>query len=672
MLLIVDVVVSCCDDHCLIMDGSSKRTAANNNEGSTRDESNDENATLWQTGIRRRRQNSTSEERRQPQSTATPPSRDRNGINNNNMSGGNVNMSNPGFGIGGGGGGAAIGVGGPCGGNGVAISNQSAAFGIGGGGAPSTPYKAPPSTGKQLVPVTSSSVATAETAGSTLCTQTPLTVRRRQSGRRGQSTPSLRRQYQLLQSQTILLLGGSALGLLLFLFFALPMAAFISFVLMIASIGALVPVASSAVRARYELEMEHPLGLLRYLPESLRVLLTETSLHQWMVEGTFVLEYRHLLLYLIPGIEEDQLMEFINRLPPRHRDVLLQPGLGRLIPPSAMRHFIRMDNDATSGDTTQLPQILENDETANASVASGLTHDHDDHITIIDEVERDDHGVSFFEAIASLRETLTSAQQLSSPNRTVIPSPRASPPYTETAHVTPAAAATTANQSNAQAHEQDDDNSSFDISLDLDMTDIVREPSTPTAAPSPEDVVVEVSRPSSVQSNNEQEEQNQTDDNEEFEIEGRIISDAINAAVSNYSSQASAAVVESASEVVESASTWVIRTGTWTGFVAGGGGILAALVSSSPTTLSITMGSLVNSNTSREVSAGDVASSSTSADLRDRTLTNQMVNGLLATSVFGFASAGVSYLIRNRVRAAIAEKRQKRLQSEPKSDKKDE
>eukprot|EP00574_Skeletonema_japonicum_P002033 CAMPEP_0201739282 /NCGR_PEP_ID=MMETSP0593-20130828/45699_1 /ASSEMBLY_ACC=CAM_ASM_000672 /TAXON_ID=267983 /ORGANISM="Skeletonema japonicum, Strain CCMP2506" /LENGTH=690 /DNA_ID=CAMNT_0048233545 /DNA_START=48 /DNA_END=2121 /DNA_ORIENTATION=- len=690
------------------MDGSSKRTSANDNERPARDESNDDN-TPWQTGIRRRRQNSNSDERRQPQSThATPPPRDRNSLNNNNMNGASANMSNPGFGIGGGGGGAAIGVGGPCGGNGVAIGNQSAAFGIGGGGggvAPSTPYKAPTSsTGKQLVPATPSSVATEETAGSTLCTQTPLTVRRRQSSRRGQSSrPSLRRQYQLLQSQTILLLGGSALGLLLFLFFALPLAAFVSFALMIASIGALVPVASSAARARYELEMQHPLGLLRYLPESLRVLLTETSLHQWMVEGTFVQEYRHLLLYLIPGIEEDQLMEFINRLPPRHRDVLLQPGLGRLIPPSAMRHFIRMDNDAAttsrdvllqpglgrlippsamrhvirmdndaaSGDATQLPQILENDETANVSVASGLTHDHDDHIAIIDEVEGDDQGVSFFEAIASLRETLTSAEQLS-PNQTVIPSPTASPPIMETAPATPVAAAATTNQSDAPVHERDDDNSSFDISLDLDLTDIIREPSTPTAAPSPENVVVEVSRSPAELPNNGQEEQNQTNDEEEFEIEGRIISDAINAAVSNYSSQASAAVVENASEVVESASTWLIRTGTMTGFVAGGGGILAALVSSSPTTLSITLGSMVSSNTAREVAAGDVASSSNSADLRNRTLSNQLVNGLLATSVLGFASAGVSFLIRNRVRATIAEKRQKRFQSQSNSDKKDE
>lgn len=641
-----------------------ERSSSDGERPAAGDEANEE--TPWQTGIRRRRRNnstsSNSEDRRQQQHAyATPSPRGRNGVNNNTHSG---NPNNFGFGSGGG---TAIGVGGPCAG-GVAVGNQSAAFGIGGGNnAPSTPYKAPSSTGKDLVAATPSSVTTAETARSTLYTQSPLTVRRRQSSnRRAQSSPSLRRQYQLLQSQTILLLGGSAMGLLLFLFFALPMAAFISFALMIASIGALIPVASSAIRARYELEMEQPLGLLRYLPESLRVLLTETSIHQWMVEGTFVQEYRHLLLYLIPGIEEEQLMEFINRLPPRHRDVLLQPGLGRLIPDSTMSHFIRMDNVATAnGDTGQLPQILENDETANASIASGLTHDHDDHGSIIDEVEGDDHGVTFFEAIASLRETLTAAEHFS-PNQTVITSPGVSSPRTENA-LPVVAAATTTNQPDAQAHEEDD--SSFDISLDLDMADIIREPTTPEAAPSPENVVVEVSRAPAELPSNEQGEQNEMTQQGEFEIEGRVISDAINAAVSNYSSQASAAVVDSASEAVENASTWLIRTGTLTGFIAGGGGILAALVSSSPTTLSITLGSMVNRNTSREVSAGETASRSTSVDSRNQSLSNQLVNGLVATSLFGFGSAGVSYLIRNRVRASIAERRQKRLQSN--SDKKD-
>jgi hypothetical protein len=99
--------------------------------------------------------------------------------------------------------------------------------------------------------------------------------------------------------------------------------------------------------------------------------------------------------------------------------------------------------------------------------------------------------------------------------------------------------------------------------------------------------------------------------------------------------------------------------------VAGGGGILAAIVSSSTTPLSITLGSMVhtNNNSFRESAPGETASSSSAVDRRNHTLSNQLVHGLLATSVFGFASAGISYLIRNRVREAIAAKRQKRTES---------
>lgn len=646
------------------MNGSSERANDDERPAGGEESSSNNNETPWQTGIRRRRRRSNSTNSNtdgdDDQRQSSPSRRIHDGANHN-INSRNTN-SNAGLGGMGSGSGAAIGVGGPCGGNGgVAVggtAQSSAAFG-GVGGAPSTPYKAPFSSpspmGKDLVAVTPSSVTTAETAGSTLYTQSPLRVhRRRSSNRRDDSSPSLRRQYQLLQSQTMLLLGGAAMGLIFFLFFALPLAAFISLILMALSMGALVPVAASAVRARYELEMEHPLGLLRYLPDSLRVLLTETSIHQWMVEGTFWMEYRHLMLYVIPGIEPEQLMTFINRLPPRHRDVLLQPGLGRLLPPSTMRHFIRLDNDAAvSSDTTHLPQILENDDTADDdSIASGLTHDHDDRMSVID-----DERVTFMEAIRSLRETLTTTAEPFSPNETIISDEDndVHPPNT----ATPVAAVQNNTQEVSQVYEQDDDNSSFDISIDLDMTDIaprVNIDMTGTAPPA------EISRPPEPEMN-QQLEESPSSQEDEFDIEGRIISDAINAAIANYSSQASSAVVDSASGAVDSVSTWFIRTGTWTGFVAGGSGILAAMVSSS-SPLSISLGALGgfinNNNTPREGAGGDGDAAGSGVERRNQTL----VHGLLTTSAFGFASAGISYLVRNRVRGAIAAKRQKRLENE--------
>jgi len=101
----------------------------------------------------------------------------------------------------------------------------------------------------------------------------PHTARARTPGK------SIRREYQLLRSQTLLLAGTASLGLILFLLFTLPVAALVGLTLMVTSLGACVLVTCAAARTRYMLEMQHPLGLVRYLPENVREHLTEKSLH---------------------------------------------------------------------------------------------------------------------------------------------------------------------------------------------------------------------------------------------------------------------------------------------------------------------------------------------------------------------------------------------------------
>lgn len=114
---------------------------------------------------------------------------------------------------------------------------------------------------------------------------TPRKSNQKRTARDGQRRPptrtakNMRREYQILQSQTLLLVGTASLSFLLFLLFTLPFAALIGLTVMITSLGACLLVASAAVKTRYHLELEHPLGLVRYLPESLRAHLTEKSLH---------------------------------------------------------------------------------------------------------------------------------------------------------------------------------------------------------------------------------------------------------------------------------------------------------------------------------------------------------------------------------------------------------
>jgi hypothetical protein len=78
-------------------------------------------------------------------------------------------------------------------------------------------------------------------------------------------------------------------------------------------------------------------GLGDYLSQSIYNLLTERTLHEWMNDSSFTSEYRHLMLYLIPGISREQLETYVERLPTRQRNNLRRHGLGHLFGEAFMR-----------------------------------------------------------------------------------------------------------------------------------------------------------------------------------------------------------------------------------------------------------------------------------------------------------------------------------------------
>lgn len=90
---------------------------------------------------------------------------------------------------------------------------------------------------------------------------------------------NIHREYQLLQSQTLFLIATAALSFILFLLFTLPFAALLGLTVMVTSLGALLLVTYAAVKTKYRIELEHPLGLIRHLPPTVQTHLTEKSLH---------------------------------------------------------------------------------------------------------------------------------------------------------------------------------------------------------------------------------------------------------------------------------------------------------------------------------------------------------------------------------------------------------
>lgn len=97
------------------------------------------------------------------------------------------------------------------------------------------------------------------------------------------SNNNLKREYKIRESQTLLLLITTTISFLLFLLFTLPFYALVGLTMMTTFLGLGIVVATSALKTRYLLELEHPLGLLRYLPQKVRVPLTEKSLHDCLI-----------------------------------------------------------------------------------------------------------------------------------------------------------------------------------------------------------------------------------------------------------------------------------------------------------------------------------------------------------------------------------------------------
>ena len=123
-------------------------------------------------------------------------------------------------------------------------------------------------------------------------------------------------------------------------------------------------------------------------------------------------------------------------------------------------------------------------------------------------------------------------------------------------------------------------------------------------------------------------------------------------------------------------SSWGIRAGALTGLIAGGGGIVAAVLadhqvgSTSPlfVTLGIMSGSRRNVDSASSSSGGADRSSDNANDAvpeRQNGSSSQWIQGLFATSAFGFVGAGFAYFIRNHARAVIAANRGKLLKDAP-------
>lgn len=92
---------------------------------------------------------------------------------------------------------------------------------------------------------------------------------------------------------------------------------------------------------------ENPRFFFNFLPNSVQTHLTETSIHDYMIQGKNELEegdpsiYKYLLIYFIPGLSENDLKRLVEEIPISHREILLQPGgIAKMLLPEAVLNVL--------------------------------------------------------------------------------------------------------------------------------------------------------------------------------------------------------------------------------------------------------------------------------------------------------------------------------------------
>jgi len=205
-----------------------------------------------------------------------------------------------------------------------------------------------------------------------------------------------------LQRQMIVLGVISSAGLGVFFLAILPMAAIVAWIIFVTSFGLLSRTGVQRLQLEYQ-QIVAGQGLGRYLPAALYRYLTEESLHQFLTQDNssaqeYVLMVRvlfyfifycidsrllcmhnsistfhqqilvHLLviyrwgflaLYMIPGLTQEQLNQYVQRLAPERQQFLNRPGLGYLLGERFMRAVVGEQQWRRHAIESSIPRVVQ-------------------------------------------------------------------------------------------------------------------------------------------------------------------------------------------------------------------------------------------------------------------------------------------------------------------------
>jgi hypothetical protein len=508
-------------------------------------------------------------------------------------------------------------------------------------------------------------------------------------GRDGRNRNNQRRLQQLRPSSRLfnrqlnILMSSTGISLILFLLAFLNIFAFTALMSFVTSLLMLLYTSYTYIM---HLVQSGELNIFTLLPESIQNRLLNTSIHEMMTDDSGYIENRYLLLYLIPGLTPDQILSMVNRLPERHRNMVLGPGgMARMLLPSSISNSLvpsTADHTQPLDNQLALPVIEEGNEdppeeveveisnrdalrgifdtvrslVTSTSADDGHEHEHDSveeeelYVTAIPATNgnHDDFQDMSWENVESHEEevhisdhvhnqysddesgdsdlgldidsnALTGNMQMSRLSRIA----RLLGLHHSTTSAAEAEAASTSSTSRARARATNTTPSTPPSTVTarsiIDGNQPRRAiPSSPSQQQTPTPIPP-IPNPQAIE--------------EEREIEGEIINDAIAAVMNNYYEIGLQGALQTASNVVEATAPVMIRAGTRLSSVSGLGllGMLSSsMLSAQPVSV---MGRSISSRNLTEGRSGRYA-----------------VRGLLSTFIFGVMTVGSAYLTRAFIR----------------------
>jgi len=469
-----------------------------------------------------------------------------------------------------------------------------------------------------------------------------LLRRQRRQERQRQTPEAVMRQMQTLASTL-----GISLGLFLLFFLNLPALLFLVSTVALAALTA--TIAYQYLLLQYNAVLETG-GLVNLLPESIqssiRDALQGTTLHEWMTDPAFFMEFRYLVLYFVPGLDPAQLDALIDRLPERHRNVLRQPGYMSSMTPASLRRALVNDEGSSNA-------------SGNALVPAGNN-----------DVARDGAQRQLF-AEAQNDASSCDSGSVRSGNNDSSYDPSTTQLWADIAATVTGVLQGSADQQGAldaiQEEDENDDTSSNDSvgsgvvierisSEDTDERGEQRPAIPPTvtvddsSVASPEPIQQQQLAPASQTPPPAQTAE------EEQQIEGDVLNDAMGAMANNYINAATEAATSTIRDVavgtVEFLTPGIVRLGFGTSFLSGlglFGGYYMNFVRGHPLGWRRPIPMLIGSGGSPLGGNGDREAMTTPA--------RYITYGLLSSAFGGAASASFMLLIRSGVRRSIATRR---------------